>query len=888
MNDNRDKNLLEISYTLWKIKSENDIITLLSGAIKYISDTLLKNEEKITSQDQLKIDLLLEKLKNIKWVFQKYAEFFTKNKSEIKELIQSKESIVLLHDKTYISSDIIELTDYFCKLEKDLLEVLAYTETFFAINNFSNDDKNSFVSLLDMIWKWKTKSEKIMTLKNELSNIEWFISRLELRFKKFESFIPDLHLEVEKINKIIIKLFSSTINDFFWKVNTWNIIFKFRDNFLFTLFMEEIFNKIPKDTYSIKWFLKNLLEIGASENYKMIREKNIVSLWNYENMLQIFVLYSKLYDLHFWLQSEIISLKSELSQINSWSIFLSPKDWNIDEWKKLTVFSQGKQKFLYELKSLLHNFGHVFDDIKIEKTSIWNPELLKIKKEIFNKLFEILELISILDQESLTLFTAELDCIQIDEKEKNVWKKKKQDETQVEKIIKLVFDVMKLYKKFITDKKNLNNLWSWDYIDGKKSSFHYKPVLDSHWIIESFEEVKTDEIVAMTIWKTADEIRWMINGILSRDKFHNILWSFPGWNGSLEWNYIILWPWGWWKTALIKELSQNPKIATIEIGKSDIVDMYVWATEKNVKAIYENAYKIHLQTKKHVFVFIDEVDAILWKITTIWWWSIDVQKEIQTMLDGVKSYPWVHTIMLSNVPHKIPIDIYRRMEKTFVLKDLDLSEKVELIHTRIGRYPLSKELSEFLNYIKSIFPNLDFVLNSNMEIEFLDEILETHDFELIKKLTLKDRDILIDLYIDKKLCVTDKKLKENIKRLYFITPKILWQVTERLFKNFILKFDSKTLEKLNMSLGKLKDKSNSKKVREIFSKHPHEITLHDFFEASEQVFSNASTKSEIEWNMRFYETVDQMMKMISSWAFDWVRWNDHTSKAVLNIQIIEE
>lgn len=880
MTNSKDKNLREISQELWNVKTENEVINMLSDAIKYISDTLILNQEKLSQEDQFKMDVLLQKLKWLKDVFQKYAEFFVKNKDKIKALIEFKDNIEILQDNVYFSSESIKITDYFSKLQKDLLEVLGYTDTFFSINNFSGAENNSFQTLFDVIEKRKTKQEKLITLRNEVTNIEAFILRLEKRFQKIEDFHRHFDDKIKKISSEIQDLFSESIATFFWKVTTWNVSFVYADNLALTLLFEDIFSRLPKTNHSIKTFLENIIQLAKSKNYTMIQNKTLITPWDYENFLEIFKLYEKLYEVHFSLQSEISTLKSELNEFTSGQVFLNPKDISEQEVKKLKVFSSGKQNFLHEIKDLKLNGSHIFDDIKLEKKSVGNGGLITLKKEIFSKLFSLMEYIQ--NQE---IETSQLQNLTMEDIENISKKKKNQELTPTEKLIQKVLEISKLYSKFLSEKKQLHSRWASEEIEWKKSTFHYKPVLGEYGVIEKFEEVLTDEIVAKTIGKTADEIRAMVSNILSRDQFAHILESFPGNSGSLEWNYIILWPWWWGKTALIKEMSQNPNIATVEIGKADIVDKRVWATEKNIKAMYELSAKIHRQTKKHVFIFIDEVDALLAPISTTSW-GINIQKEIQTMLDGVHAYPGVHTIMLSNKPHGIPIDIYRRMEKTFVLADLDLKEKVELVHSRIDRYNLSEELQRFLTWLSHYYPNIEFLLNTGFEQSHIEDYLEEHDFARVKEISQKDPKVLLDLYLEKTLQITDKKLKENIARMYMITPKILWQVTERVFKNYIARFSHKDLLKLEKQLSKLKDKTNGEKVHKIFTQFENTITLEHFFEAMNQVFSNASTQSEIAGNIKFYKNVDQMMKMISSSAFDWVD-DDEKPRRMLNIQIID-
>ena len=224
-----------------------------------------------------------------------------------------------------------------------------------------------------------------------------------------------------------------------------------------TLLLEDIFSHIPKTYHSIKTFLENIIQLAKSKNYKMIQEKSFMNPGDYENFLEIFFMYEKLYEVHFSLQTEISTLKWELNEFSTWQVFLTPTDIWEQEGKKLKVFSTGKQNFLHEIKELKLNGSHMLDDIKLEKKTVWNGELLKMKKEIFSKLFSLMEFIV-----TQWIDISELHDLKIDDIEK----------------IKEIFDIsssvdikkIRLYN-FIAQKKG-------DHLKSKITSWKQKKSID--------------------------------------------------------------------------------------------------------------------------------------------------------------------------------------------------------------------------------------------------------------------------------------------------------------------------------------------------------------------------------------------------------------------------
>lgn len=162
---------------------------------------------------------------------------------------------------------------------------------------------------------------------------------------------------------------------------------------------------------------------------------------------------------------------------------------------------------------------------------------------------------------------------------------------------------------------------------------------------------------------------------------------------------IVLGPWGTGKTALIRELASDPDIITVEVSLGKVTSQWLGVLEKNIRNIFEYAQQKHEETGKMVYLLCDEFDT-LFQVSNSSGGSqrVAVQKEIQQALDGVTSYHGVRLIGLSNVPHKIPIDIYRRAE-TVITQPITLDDKTSLIYSRFDQFPCDDDVARFLSHL---------------------------------------------------------------------------------------------------------------------------------------------------------------------------------------------
>jgi hypothetical protein len=104
------------------------------------------------------------------------------------------------------------------------------------------------------------------------------------------------------------------------------------------------------------------------------------------------------------------------------------------------------------------------------------------------------------------------------------------------------------------------------------------------------------------------------------------------------------------------------------------------------------------------------------------------------------------------VPHKIPIDIYRRMEQTYVLSDLDLQDKIDLFYSRLSNFPISNDLTEFLAILKEVISNNENTIQklqkSNIVEDHVCKLLDDNKIDDIYKIDYDDRELELKLFVD--------------------------------------------------------------------------------------------------------------------------------------------
>ncbi len=929
-NNNELIQLVEKAWWTENLNEENWVEVMIE-AVKYIIDKLILKEQKLSKLQEERLEKLLFFLEEIKAATDEYALFFEENKDEINSILSQKEHFNVLSNDLYNNYPLIK--DYYDFINKELLKLLENlknTSNFFKFDNFSkdDDDKNLVLELLKETEEKESPEEKLRLLEKDIDNLEKIIYKVHSNLDNFSNLLFTFAEKTKRlahsINSSYIKNTNSTnsiYEHFFgasWYVSSAkNISFKYKESELLSYFFNSILNKIPENyTVSVS-FKKDLLKLFSSDRFRLIENEVIITNEQIEILKSFHKLYSKLSKAYKNI-NDTISKKYESEEKRERFTFEINQEEE-DKWYKILDVFKDKKAVFFETLDMLSKKDKSIYKIDKENDTVWSKKERKIKKEIFDILYSIYKDIIEFDdfdlEKNLSL-NEEQNVLQFKiqnltfKLENNKLKKKerKKIEAELEKLEqrnekelfpkelnwenyilsedfnRKIFKIIKLYDKLeeLIEKEEQREKEISKEVSEDLDTFRHHYSIQTWWWFDTITGFKREEVIkpAKVVWSKAREIIDKIKLITKNaKKLKKIKSTFPWAKDTLEWNLIILWPWWGWKTALLKELSYEKDIITIEVNKSDILNTWLWQTEKNIDALWKISVKLHKQTGKEVFLFFDEMDSYFEWLGLSWGWWPDIQKEFQTRLDWLEDFEWVHFIGLSNVPHHIPIDIYRRMEHTYILDNLDLNDKIDLFYSRLENYPISDELSEFFANLRVRVENkynttqkLD---KSDIVNNHVNDILDNWDLDDYFNINFKDRRLALKLFIDN--LWLNKTWRSILYKLFQTTPKILYQVTEKIFKNYINDLSNKQIKKLNKKIDKLAKKNNKEKLKisfeEIIGK---QITMQDLSIALDDVFSNKSVDAEIKWNMKFFSVADAMLESISSSAFDWFEDIDDT------------
>lgn len=645
--------------------------------------------------------------------------------------------------------------------------------------------------------------------------------------KHFNSIIPHIEKTIEQEYHIYNEMFLENIESFFGSMPTYNVHFTYENNRLLTQLYTSILDSL---SHGIKLGNgSNMIHIFKSEEYQAICDRHYITqiqAVNFANTEYILapVLWV-LVDLH----------KYDLSK-QPLTVQNTCKDLSDEKIMKLILAHTKHQHMRGHIIESLHMGNYTPNNIRnIEKKQeeVWDTRLIIAKKNIFKDFENIAKFI----RENRKAFQdnflpwKDKDSINIDSIDiyyttyklkggKDLWFKDEYIKyfEMLQKLEKKISEYTTSYEKWTKGK-------STDTERGENVD-HYSFAMDNHGLIKGLTP-QTLSKPAPVIWSSIDTIKKWLLALLDKDPLlHSLNESYSGSEKNLLNNYIVVWPLGTGKTALLRELWYNKDFVTIATSYGDITSMRFGTVEKNVLKMFEQAYKIHQETGKQVLLLIDEFDMFFNIKSSMWNNTKEgIQKEMQIALDGVVSYPGVHLIGLSNVPQGIPMDIYRRV-KTFVIEKLENKEIVALIQSRLSRYSIDKTMQEVYTYISDYRQD---TANPYWDIVQLQQLI-TSSPKIITSLCKQ----VVDVYFAKILAWTDKK-----------AIKLFW----------------KKLKKLNAN-----KKSSDEAYHKLFSQLDVHITREDFIKVASKELENPVIQQEIEVYTDFYEHVYDHIGRIK-WSF---------------------
>lgn len=133
--------------------------------------------------------------------------------------------------------------------------------------------------------------------------------------------------------------------------------------------------------------------------------------------------------------------------------------------------------------------------------------------------------------------------------------------------------------------------------------------------------------------------------------------------------------------------SEKDSIAVFVMG-SDFNSCWKGESQKNPKRLFEAALKLQKDTKKHVHILIDEVDAVMKKKEFLIHGDDDLTTEFQNLMDGVVHYPNITVWGATNHPERIPMPMIRRFSKVIIVGELDQEQREVLFRKFLSYLPV--------------------------------------------------------------------------------------------------------------------------------------------------------------------------------------------------------
>lgn len=176
-----------------------------------------------------------------------------------------------------------------------------------------------------------------------------------------------------------------------------------------------------------------------------------------------------------------------------------------------------------------------------------------------------------------------------------------------------------------------------------------------------------------------DEVRDMVRSVKSAGRFRDLFVATSPSDTADKSNILMVGPQGCGKTEAMRAISaEKGSVAILAIG-SDFLTCWAGEAQKNPKRLFEAALRIQKETRRHVYILLDEVDAIMHRRELQTHSDSDMTTEFQNLMDGVVNYPNISVWGGTNHPERMPMPAIRRFSKVLVVGELDPDQRASLL-----------------------------------------------------------------------------------------------------------------------------------------------------------------------------------------------------------------
>jgi SpoVK/Ycf46/Vps4 family AAA+-type ATPase len=192
--------------------------------------------------------------------------------------------------------------------------------------------------------------------------------------------------------------------------------------------------------------------------------------------------------------------------------------------------------------------------------------------------------------------------------------------------------------------------------------------------------------------ETRSSIQYIIGMLKNREKFPEYGIDFP--TGALFYGP----PWVG-KTEVARLIAKENSWNFIQVKSSDIIHGIVWASEKAITKMFEDAQK-HTLSNGVCVIFIDEAENILEDRRK--WRQHSNVAHFLWQVDGFQKNRWVFIILSTNIPNNIDWAVLSRMTQKieFHLPNLEQIQQTFKMHLLSGvqGWDIQNKFQECLNH----------------------------------------------------------------------------------------------------------------------------------------------------------------------------------------------